>query len=130
MADVLVVDDDSSVREVIRMALEDEGHVVTEVADADQALSVMRSSPVPLVVLVDLHLTGRGENPVLRAIEADPSLTKIHRVILLTASSPERAREAVDAIKGEISGHISKPFDLAALIESVATVAATLGLAS
>jgi DNA-binding response OmpR family regulator len=47
---ILVVDDDATVRELLRVILEKEGYVVTEAADGKEAIRVFRRKPADLIV--------------------------------------------------------------------------------
>ena len=66
---VLLVEDDGRMRRVLRMALEDEGHVVSEAADGHGGVALLASSH-PDVVLLDLMLPGRRR---LLRVPADPA---------------------------------------------------------
>jgi CheY-like chemotaxis protein len=126
MATILIVDDDADTREILRIALEDDGHTVLEAGSANLALTLMRTSPVPLVVLLDLYLCGYGDDtPVIKAMEADPSLALAHRVIVLTAGLGERAAEAMRPVWPTLAGFLTKPFNLSEVRRSVARVAPT-----
>ena len=59
MADVLVVDDDRTVREVVVSYLRASGHDVSEAGDGEGALVAMNRQRADLVVL-DLMLPGVG----------------------------------------------------------------------
>lgn len=68
MAEVVVADDDDSVRSLLRLNLELEGHhVVGEAADGNAALAVMRSR-VPDVLVLDMMMPGGGGADVLREL--------------------------------------------------------------
>jgi CheY-like chemotaxis protein len=55
---VLVVEDDSLIRLVVSDTLREEGFVVLEAADADEALSVLKmNGPLPLL-LTDIRMPG------------------------------------------------------------------------
>ena len=54
---ILVLDDDKHVRESLVMQLEDEGFTVFEAASAEDALALLTTNPLDLVV-VDLRLPG------------------------------------------------------------------------
>lgn len=83
---VLVVDDDKDTREVLRMALEDEGYEVIEAANGSEALSFLWLCSSPLVVILDQRMPGLLGTEVLdRVLQvASPSHTRSY--ILLTAS--------------------------------------------
>jgi CheY-like chemotaxis protein len=124
MAKILLVEDDGDTREILRMALEMDGHAVLETGDGNHALGLMQASPTPLVVLLDLLLNGKGDNPVIKALEADPSLAVAHNVIVLTAVMEDQAEEWIQAIRPSLAGFLPKPFDLSDLLRMVAQVAA------
>jgi CheY-like chemotaxis protein len=68
---VLVVDDESLVRGLVRAVLEGDGYAVVEAAGAQEALGVARSHPGPIdLVLTDVmmpHMRGTELAPLLRA---------------------------------------------------------------
>jgi len=63
MPQVLIVDNDESIRETARFLLEDEGCEVIEAPDGAAALELLRMSDQPMVVLLDIvmpRLSGGG----------------------------------------------------------------------
>jgi CheY-like chemotaxis protein len=123
MAHVFVVDDDPGIRAVLRSALEAEDHAVLEAADGVSALEVLRASPWPLVVLLDLrmpHLDGAG---VLGTVAGDRVLAVRHRFLLLTANSlplPPAMGMLLACLNVPV---VSKPFDIDSLLDVVAHLA-------
>jgi DNA-binding response OmpR family regulator len=70
MAQVVVADDDESVRGLLRLNLEIEGHaVVGEAADGDAALAATREFR-PDVLVLDMMMPGSTGADVLRALTA------------------------------------------------------------
>jgi DNA-binding NtrC family response regulator len=108
--DVLVVDDEYSLRLLCRVNLELEGHRVREAATLALARSELERE-VPDVVLLDIHVGADDGLDLLDEIEA---LDLPTRVILLSGTSEIRPelRERVDAVLG-------KPFDLRRLAAAV-----------
>ncbi|HEY5275866.1 MAG TPA: response regulator transcription factor [Coriobacteriia bacterium] len=109
---VLVVDDEPSIREIIRGFLERDGMTVVEAADGPSAVEIARDA-APDVVVLDLMLPGFDGLEVLRRIRtfADPY------VLLLTARSEE-----VDRIVGLTVGaddYLTKPFSPRELVARV-----------
>ena len=101
---ILVVDDDPGLRESFRLILEDE-YEVLDVPDGAQALDIVRSYQVDLVLL-DIRLPGMDGLEVLERIKAlDDQLD----VILVTAV--KTVRTAVSAMKLGALDYLTKPFD-------------------
>jgi two-component system response regulator AtoC len=101
---VLVVDDDPGLRESFRLILEDEFDVL-EVPDGGQALEIIRSCQVDLVLL-DIRLPGMDGIEVLERIKAVDEQVE---VILVTAV--KTLRTAVAAMKLGAFDYLTKPFD-------------------
>jgi DNA-binding response OmpR family regulator len=112
---VLVVDDDSTVREVVVTYLRAGGHDVIEAADGEEALSLMQGAGADLVVL-DLMLPGMDGLEVCRRIRAVRQVP----VIMLTALGSESDR--VIGLELGADDYVSKPFsprELALRVDSV-----------
>src|SRR6185503_4645224 len=78
---VLLVEDKDSLREMLRHALEAQGHDVLEARDEPEAVEHLRQSR-PVVVLTDLKLpNGDGFGVLKAAKELDPEL----QVVVMTA---------------------------------------------
>src|SRR5882762_5950686 len=101
---VLVVDDDSGVRESFRLILEDHYDVV-DVPDGPSALDAVRASAVDLVLL-DIRLPGMDGIEVLERIKA---LDEGIEVILVTAVKTVRTAGA--AMKLGAFDYLTKPFE-------------------
>jgi DNA-binding NtrC family response regulator len=101
---ILVVDDDPGLRESFRLILEDE-YEVLDVPDGAQALDIVRSCQVDLVLL-DIRLPGMDGLEVLERIKA---LDEQLDVILVTAV--KTVRTAVSAMKLGALDYLTKPFD-------------------
>ncbi|MFL5963968.1 MAG: response regulator [Gaiellaceae bacterium] len=103
MATVLVVDDESIVRDVVVRYLQRDGFDTLEAGDGDAARALIESARPDLVVL-DLMLPGTDGLALCRWIRADSDLP----VIMLTALG-----EAADRIVGLELGaddYVTKPF--------------------
>jgi two-component system response regulator AtoC len=101
---ILVVDDDPGIREAFRLVLEEEYELI-EAADGPQALRIVQTSPVDLVLL-DVRLPGMDGIEVLERIKA---IDEHVEVILVTAVQTVRA--AVAAMKLGALDYLTKPFE-------------------
>lgn len=74
MADILVVDDDPTLRAVVRKVLERRGHVVREAADGVPAMKMLRHSR-PDLLITDLYMPEKeGIETIVEARDAFPDL--------------------------------------------------------
>ena len=109
---VLVVDDEPSIREIVRAFLEKDGMEVVEAADGPSAVDLARAT-APEVVVLDLMLPGFDGLEVLRRIRtfADPF------VLLLTARDEEMDR--VVGLTVGADDYLTKPFSPRELVARV-----------
>lgn len=105
MPDILLVEDKDSLRQVLRMTLENAGYSVTETADARSAANEISRTP-HRVVLTDLRMPYGSGLDVLRAARAADNDIP---VILMTAFGS--VDEAVQAMKDGAHDFLQKPVD-------------------
>jgi len=102
---ILIVEDKDSLRTMLRLALEAQGHTVVEARDQREAEAALLASH-PAVVLSDLRLPEGDGFGVLRAAkELDPQLP----VIVMTAFGS--IQDAVAAMKEGALDFLAKPVD-------------------
>ncbi len=115
MARVMVVDDDITVREVVASYLRAHRHETLEAGDGEQAIRLMRSEAIDLVVL-DLMLPGMDGLEVTRRLRATCNVP----IIMLTALRAENDR--VLGLELGADDYVGKPFsprELALRVDSV-----------
>ena len=112
---VLVVDDDLTVRDVVRRYLERDGHTVTVVGDGERALEASARQRPDLVVL-DLMLPGIDGLEVCRRLRATSAVP----VVMLTALGEEADRIA--GLQLGADDYVTKPFSPAELALRVTSV--------
>lgn len=105
--DVLIVDDDTSIRTMLAYVFHDEGFSVLEAADGQEALDVLRTEPPALLVL-DLMMPELDGVEVLRRRRAD-GLAEGTRILVLTAKTD--TRDAVWCWELGADEYLTKPVD-------------------
>jgi DNA-binding response OmpR family regulator len=114
---ILVVDDESSLRETITRSFSREGHHVTAVPDGRSAIDQASTEDFD-VVLLDVAL-GAGPNghEVCRTLRARRNVVPI---IMLTALDSEA--DAVQGLEAGADDYLTKPFGLAELRSRIRAV--------
>lgn len=112
--EILVVDDERAVRESLRRALELEGFEVELVADGEEALTRLRSAPLPDVVILDVLMPGLDGLEVCRRLRAE--LVTVP-VLMLTARAEVDSRVA--GLEAGADDYLPKPFALAELLARI-----------
>ena len=119
---VLVVDDEKAVRYTLRAILEEEDIDVLEAENGLQALELIRSGQVDLV-LTDLRMPEMDGMQLLDELAALPGAPK---AIMITAHGSERL--AVEAMKHGALDYFAKPFDSDEIIRVIGRNLETLRL--
>jgi len=94
---ILIVDDSASLRQVLRMALEEAGYQVREASDGQEALACLAEAPADVVVS-DLYMPRLDGMGLLRALAGEDGRPRIPVVMLTTSSERPELREACMAL--------------------------------
>jgi two-component system KDP operon response regulator KdpE len=107
---ILIIDDESSIRQVLKTTLTAFGFTTDEVANAEDALGLLRRKKFE-VVLLDLNMAGMG------GFEA---CTEIRRIApglsILVLSVRDSQDDKVQALEAGADDYITKPFHISELI--------------
>lgn len=114
---VLIVDDESSMRFLLRIILEGAGYEVLEAKHGAAALERVKESR-PNLVVTDLMMPVMNGRELVGRLRADPETAGIP--ILLLSANPNAVVVAVDAVVG-------KPFDSEAVVEAARSLAGSGG---
>jgi two-component system, OmpR family, phosphate regulon response regulator PhoB len=117
MASILIVEDHPTMRDAMRLVLEEDGHQVEDVSNGEAGIAMVRDHP-PDVVLLDLNIPVVSGAEVLETLKADPSTSEV-LVVVVTATGEEGRRKAMSQ---GADGYITKPFSPLALLQTVARV--------
>jgi two-component system response regulator AtoC len=109
MAKILIVDDETNVRESLRFALKDQ-HTIRFADSGEKALKEIAYNPPDLVIL-DIMMPGKSGIDTLREIKRDYAHIS---VIMLTAAAD--LSTAINAMKLGASDYITKPYDVEELL--------------
>ena len=111
---ILVVDDETDIRALLRVLLERSGHSVVEAADGNEALRVFYAEQ-PELVLLDVSLPGLDGFATLQRIR---DLSDVP-VVMLTARADEL--DKVRGLRGGADDYVTKPFGRQELLARVET---------
>lgn len=110
---VLLVEDDESLRRILARHLRSRGYDVDEAASAEDAVTILGEGVRPAIVLLDINLPGDNgwdllRGPALAAAGSPPVV-----ITSATTISPKRLAEFGCA------GYLPKPFPLETLVATV-----------
>ena len=119
MIRVVLVDDQTLIRQGVRALLELAGDIdiVAEAADGDVAVTVIRRER-PDVVLLDLRMPRKGGVDVLRELNAEGTLPA---TIILTTFDDDDA--LLEAVRAGARGYLLKDVSLEQLTDAIRVVA-------
>ena len=125
---ILVVDDFSTMRRIVRNLLVELGFTNTLIQEADDgnnALTMLKSQPFDMVV-TDWNMPNMTGIELLRAIRADDALKHLP-VLMVTAEA--KKENIVEAAQAGASGYVVKPFTAVTLDEKIGKILQKQGVA-
>jgi two-component system KDP operon response regulator KdpE len=114
-ARILVVDDDSQIRRVMRTTLEAQGYEVDEAGSAERAIDLLHSSKYDLVLL-DINLPGKSGIEACREIRTDANVP----IIMLTVR--DAAPDKIEALDAGAQDYVTKPFTMGEMLARIRSV--------
>lgn len=115
---ILVVEDDISLRTILKMQLERAGYTVRAAEDGEQALRAV-AEEVPDLVLLDVMMPGMNGYEVCEALKSDIVTANIP-VIMLTARSEQEDR--IRGLTGGANDYLTKPYEVEELLVRVRNI--------
>lgn len=108
---LLLVEDDPDIRTTLKEVLELEGYSVLSAANGKEAYDLLKTSPKPCLILLDLMM------PVMNGwefLEAQQSHAKIANVpVIVVSAAGDKAKSA------KAHGFIKKPIEVDGLLEMI-----------
>lgn len=118
---ILVVDDFSTMRRIVRNLLVEIGFsnpLIQEADDGNNALAMLRAAPFDLVV-TDWNMPNMTGIDLLRAIRAEATLKGLP-VLMVTAEN--NRDQIIAAAQAGVNGYVVKPFTAATLQEKLGKI--------
>ncbi len=116
---ILVVDDESDVRNYLRMALEDDGFIVEEATDGLEALEAVKKNPPDLISL-DLVMPEHSGAKFNRELSKNPEWAKIPLLIVTGHARDELGKADFDELTMSGKGiYLEKPVKPVSYVSAV-----------
>jgi len=112
---ILIVDDDSAIRSMLKQYLHDRGYETEEASDAKEAIGKARSLR-PDLILLDIMMPGLSGYDVLRVLKNDEITRDIPVIVVSVLEDKQRA------LMLGASDYITKPVDERELFEKIRRV--------
>jgi PAS domain S-box-containing protein len=109
---ILVVDDEPSIRSLLRQQLEDQGYIVKEAADGMEAISQVKQMPPDLIIL-DVMMPAINGFDVAAVLKNNPTTMDIPIIILSIVEDKQRGW------KLGIDRYLTKPIDSDKLLNNI-----------
>lgn len=118
---ILVVDDSSTIRELIALNLSLEGYDVQTASDAEECLRMLAgviegSAPPPQLLCLDVVMPGLDGVELTAKLKATPAMADIP-ILIVSASAQRRDFELARGAGAD--GYLTKPFDPDELLAQV-----------
>jgi len=113
---ILVVDDFSTMRRIIKNLLRDLGFTnVEEADDGKTALPILKQGRIEFLI-TDWNMPGMTGIDLLKTVRADPELSHIP-VLMVTAEA--KREQIIAAAQAGVNGYVIKPFTAVVLKEKI-----------
>ena len=111
-ATILIVDDETQIRRVLRTTLSSQGYSVIEAKSGEEALEKLRTAR-PELILLDVNMPGRSGLDVCREIRQAADVP----IIMLTVRNTEK--DKVQALDAGADDYVVKPFGVEELMARI-----------
>jgi CheY-like chemotaxis protein len=112
---ILVIEDDTEIRDGIAGILEMEGYRIQSAAHGREALELLSTGPLPALIILDLMLPIMSGCEVLKHLKSAAATAAIPVIVASAVHAP-----ALDGLRADFV--IRKPFDLDTLLMAIKTL--------
>ena len=113
---ILIVDDFSTMRRIVKNLLRDLGFTNTQEADdGSSALPILKANDFDFLV-TDWNMPGMTGIELLKSVRADDKLKNLP-VLMVTAEA--KREQIIEAAQAGVNGYVVKPFTAQALKEKI-----------
>lgn len=116
---ILVVDDDPALQKLVVLLLEKAGFEPISAINATEAATILRQSPLPDLMVLDLMLPEISGIDFLKQLRAKAAFDHFPVIILSALADPTQIREGLDA---GADRYLTKPYLANNLIKTVQEV--------
>lgn len=110
---VLIVDDDRDIRNLLSLLLKGEGYYVDVASDGEEAISILKGTLKPCLVMLDLMMPGMSGCELLEIISRDATLDAIP--VVVASAIPALAKPYASNVKA----YVTKPFSVDTILSVV-----------
>src|SRR3972149_298908 len=114
MKTVMIVDDENTLRELVKAVLETEGFDVVEAIDGADCLRKLQKIK-PSLILLDMMMPGMSGRETCEKIRTNPKTKNMKIIFLTVAKFSETGKGTLKKMK--VLDYITKPFDNSDLIK-------------
>jgi two-component system alkaline phosphatase synthesis response regulator PhoP len=112
---ILIADDDPDIRDVLKLTLSEENYEVTEAPNGEEALKIIMSKPLDLILL-DYKMPKMDGQQVCREVKKDLLLRHVP-IIMVTGKG--EIDDKVGGINAGADDYIVKPFEPVELLARI-----------
>lgn len=113
MKKILVVDDDFSILEALKVGIESEGYEVMAISDGEKTYESVKKFN-PNLILLDYLLSGKDGQEIVRELKSKRETKNIPVIMLSAHPSADKCAQECGA-----DGFIPKPFEFDHLLEVI-----------
>lgn len=122
---ILIVEDDESIVDFLKYAIEKDGFRTNIARDGNQALVEVKAS-LPDLIVLDMMLPGKSGFEIIKALQVD-EYRRIP-IIVVTGRFTTDAHRSMAAMESNVMEYMTKPVQIAILMHKIHSLLGTMSL--